>query len=99
MSDLFKTGLVNIGFDAKTQTVTFTIGRDVLHVSRTEAEKYVTRLRDRKFPVIGGEIHATLPCQVDGEWYEWDFVFPLAEIPHHTGLVEQALKQPVLRIN
>lgn len=96
-TDFFKTGCLSIKADLDVRSVAFTIENETMHVSTVEAEKYLTRIRDRKFTVIptpsGPEMVTKIEGLLDGQPYEQEFSFPLTEIPHHTALVETALRR------
>lgn len=96
-TDFFKTGCLTIKADTDMRSVTFNIANETMHVSSVEAEKYVSRIKDKKFTVIptpmGPEMVTTIEGLVDGQPAQQEFSFPLAEIPHHIALVETALKR------
>ena len=97
MSDLFKTACVTIFADLDRRTVTFRIDNDVLHTTPKLAEAYIENIKNRRFRTFktpsGEEMEVKIQGLIDGQPHEWEFVFPMMEIPHHTGLVEAALKR------
>lgn len=97
MSDLFKTACVVIEADLDQRTVTFRIEKDVLHVPPAVAERYVFNIKNNRFATFqtpsGVEMKVVVQGSIEGEPNEWEFVFPMMEIPHHTSLVEAALQR------